>query len=71
MRTPVRSREPVQVFYRGDHVIDCFAGSGTTLEAACLEGFDVIGIDREHDYFEIAAARLAASRPKRDPVTSL
>ena len=31
-------------------VLDPFAGSGTTLEAAILEGFNVVGIEKEHDY---------------------
>ena len=31
-------------------VLDPFAGSGTTLEAAILEGFNVVGIEKEYDY---------------------
>jgi len=31
-------------------ILDPFAGSGTTLEAAILEGFNVVGIEKEHDY---------------------
>ena len=31
-------------------VLDPFTGSGTTLEAAILEGFNVVGIEKEHDY---------------------
>ena len=34
----------------GGIVLDPFAGSGTTLEAAILEGFNVVGIEKEHDY---------------------
>jgi len=30
--------------------LDPFAGSGTTLEAAILEGFNVVGIEKEHGY---------------------
>lgn len=40
-------------------VLDPFAGSGSTLCAGALEGFRVIGIEREAEYVEIARARLA------------
>ena len=39
-------------------VLDPFAGSGTTLEAAMLEGFNVIGIEREADYLPLIQARI-------------
>lgn len=42
----------------GGVVLDPFAGSGTTLEAAALLGFDCIGIEREPDYLPIITARL-------------
>ena len=42
----------------GGTVLDPFAGTGTTLEAARLEGFDSIGIERESDYLPLIAARL-------------
>lgn len=38
-------------------VLDPFAGSGSTLAAAKREGFGFIGIEREKEYVEIAAAR--------------
>jgi hypothetical protein len=38
-------------------VLDPFAGSGTTLEAAILEGFDVVGVEREADYLPLIQAR--------------
>jgi len=44
----------------GGTVLDPFAGSGTTLIAAKLEGFNAIGIERGPEYVEIARARLAA-----------
>ena len=37
---------------------DPFAGSGTTLCAAALEGFDYVGIEREAEYIEIIEARV-------------
>lgn len=43
----------------GGLVLDPFAGSGTTGCAALLEGFGFIGIERDHDYAEIAKARIA------------
>lgn len=39
-------------------VLDPFAGSGTTLEAAMLEGFNVIGVEREPDYLPLIQARI-------------
>ena len=39
-------------------VLDPFAGSGTTLEAAMLEGFNAVGIEREADYLPLIHARL-------------
>ena len=42
----------------GGTVLDPFAGSGTTLEAAMLEGFDSIGIEREADYLPLIRARI-------------
>lgn len=43
----------------GGLIVDPFAGSGTTLCAAALEGVKAIGIEREADYVEIARARVA------------
>jgi len=42
----------------GGVVVDPFAGSGSTLCGAMLEGFDAIGIEREADYVEISRARI-------------
>jgi site-specific DNA-methyltransferase (adenine-specific) len=46
----------------GGAVLDPFAGSGTTIEAAMLEGFDVIGIEREATYLPLIDARIARAR---------
>ena len=43
----------------GGTVLDPFAGSGTTLEAAILEGFHAIGIEANEDYLPLILQRLA------------
>lgn len=43
----------------GGTVLDPFAGSGTTGEAAYLEGFNAILIEREPDYLPLIEARMA------------
>lgn len=42
----------------GGHVVDPFAGSGTTVEAALLEGFDVTGIERDADFIPLIRSRV-------------
>ena len=42
----------------GGTVLDPFAGSGTTVEAAILEGFNVIGIEREAEYLPLIQQRI-------------
>lgn len=42
----------------GGVVLDPFMGSGTTGIAACVEGFDFIGIEMDADYIEIARHRI-------------
>jgi DNA methylase len=42
----------------GGVVLEPFAGSGTTLEAAVIEGFRAIGIERETDYLPLITQRL-------------
>lgn len=39
-------------------MLDCFMGSGSTGEAAILEGRSFIGIERGNGYFDIARKRL-------------
>ncbi|WP_120338102.1 DNA-methyltransferase [Cryobacterium soli] len=42
----------------GGTVLEPFAGSGTTLEACLIEGFDVIGIEREDAYLPLIMQRI-------------
>ena len=42
----------------GGTVLDPFMGSGSTGKAALLEGFVFIGIEREQESFDTAAARI-------------
>ena len=59
-------QKPVKILARlirvscrpGGTVLDCFMGSGSTGEAAMLEGRSFIGIERDAGYFEIARKRL-------------
>lgn len=43
----------------GGLVLDPFAGSGTTLVAAVLEGFDCVGIEQSDEYVPIIEGRVA------------
>lgn len=47
----------------GGTVLDPFAGSGSTLKAAELEGFSAIGIELDPAYVEIARRRIASDMP--------
>lgn len=47
----------------GGTVLDPFMGSGSTLKAADLEGFNAIGIELDPSYIEIARRRIAADAP--------
>lgn len=42
----------------GGVILEPFAGSGTTVEAALLEGFDVVAIEREADYLPLIEQRI-------------
>lgn len=55
----------------GGLILDPFAGSGPTLVAAAIEGFDSIGIEREIHYVEIARRRAAAACQPRLDIASL
>jgi site-specific DNA-methyltransferase (adenine-specific) len=48
----------------GGTVLEPFAGSGTTVEAALVEGFDVLAIEREAGYLPLIQQRIDRCRPK-------
>lgn len=52
----------------GGTVLEPFAGSGTTVEACLLEGFQCIAIEREADYLPLIESRIAR---RRDPVRAV
>lgn len=52
----------------GGTVLEPFAGSGTTVEACLLEGFQCIAIERESDYLPLIESRIAR---RRDPVRAI
>lgn len=47
----------------GGTVLDCFAGSGSTLRAADIEGFSAIGIEVDPEYAAIAKSRVNGDMP--------
>lgn len=51
----------------GGLVLDPFAGSGTTLVAAVLEGLRALGAEADREYAEVAAARLRAAARGEGP----
>ncbi|WP_338338891.1 DNA-methyltransferase [Xanthomonas euvesicatoria] len=52
-------RQLVRICEVGGRVLDPFAGSGTTLVAAAIEGFQSVGIELTGQYSSIARDRLA------------
>lgn len=52
----------------GGTVLEPFAGSGTTVEACLLEGFDVVAIEREADYLPLIRQRIDR---RRDPAAAV
>lgn len=52
-------RQIVRITAPGGTILDPFAGSGTTLLAAALEGYNAIGIEVSDAYYNTARLRLA------------
>ena len=52
----------------GGTVLEPFAGSGTTVEACVIEGFECVAIEREADYLPLTVARI---NRQRDPAQSI
>ena len=50
----------------GGTVLDPFAGSGTTIEAALIEGFNPVGIEMETDYLPLIQHRIDRATPHPD-----
>jgi hypothetical protein len=46
----------------GGVILDPFAGSGTTVEAAIIEGFRCVAVEREADYLPLILARMQRGR---------
>jgi len=53
----------------GGTVLDPFAGSGTTLVAATLEGFDAVGVEFTEEYVPIIEGRVAWAQKKCEQLT--
>lgn len=51
-------RQIVRITAPGGTILDPFAGSGTTLLAAALEGYSAVGIEVSDAYYNAASARL-------------
>lgn len=52
-------RELVRCIPPGGTILDPFAGSGTTMEATMIEGYNVIGIEQVSEYCNIIRERLS------------
>ena len=55
-------REIVRICAPGGRILDPFAGSGTTVLAALLEGYDAVGIELSVKYAAVARERLKTSK---------
>lgn len=51
-------REVVKICVPGGRILDPFAGSGSTLAAAAMEGYDAVGIEVHKEIAQAAANRL-------------
>ena len=55
----------VKIVEPGERILDPFAGSGTTLEAAQVEGYDATGIELSEAYYQVGMSRLVFNCRKR------
>ena len=51
-------RDVVKITEAGGHILDPFAGSGTTILGAVLEGYEATGIELSETYAQIATERI-------------
>ena len=51
-------RDIVKITEPGGHILDPFAGSGTTILAAVLEGYTATGIEISDMYAQLAQERI-------------
>ena len=51
-------RDVVKITEPGGHILDPFAGSGSTVLAAVLEGYSATGIEVTDHYAELARERI-------------
>ena len=51
-------RDVVKITEPGGHILDPFAGSGTTILAAVLEGYSATGIEVTEEYAKLARERI-------------
>jgi site-specific DNA-methyltransferase (adenine-specific) len=54
-------REMVKIVEPGGIILDPFAGAGTTVEAARLEGYSAVGIELSAHYAKTAKARVTGA----------
>lgn len=60
-------REIVRITKPGGRILDPFAGSGSTLAAAELEGYDAVGIEMHAEICNAAATRLSIKASEATP----
>ena len=53
-------RDVVKITEPQGRILDPFAGSGTTVLAAVLEGYEATGIEMSEEYARLAAERIEA-----------
>lgn len=64
-------RDVVKITEPGGHILDPFAGSGTTVLAAVLEGYEATGIEVTEAYAKLAGERIARELSEVDAANVL